>query len=119
MDTSNLVEDWGSSRKSRVATSQVSFRLPNFILAQIDALCEIYPHKNRTDIVTDLLVLSLMDLESRLPLNPESLKGNEFQDPQGIRGLFRKRSNEIFKELEGRRYFEPIFNLSISLHPVP
>ena len=55
MQTSHLHDLWATPDNSRLTSKQFSFRLPVHIAAKIAALCEIYPQKNRTQIVADLL----------------------------------------------------------------
>lgn len=56
-----------SPDNTRLTTKQLSFRLPVHIAAKIAALCEMYPQKNRTQIVADLLTTALDALEEVLP----------------------------------------------------
>ena len=67
MKAEQLHDLWASPDNSRLTTKQFSFRLPVHIAAKIAALCEIYPQKNRTQIVADLLTTALDELEKNLP----------------------------------------------------
>ncbi len=67
MKTSHLHDLWASPDNSRLTPKQFSFRLPVHVAAKLAALCELYPHKNRTQIVADLLAAALDDLEKNLP----------------------------------------------------
>ena len=67
MKASQLHDVWSSPDNSRLTSKQFSFRLPTHIAAKIAALCEMYPTKNRTQIVADLLTSSLDELERNLP----------------------------------------------------
>lgn len=65
---SELLHDlWSSPDNSRLVSKQFSFRLPVHIAAKINALGEMYPQKNRTQIVADLLSTALDELEKKLP----------------------------------------------------
>lgn len=109
---------WASPDNSRLTSKQFSFRLPVHIAAKIAALCEIYPQKNRTQIVADLLSAALDDLEKNLPEELGHL-GNEeeqYNDRMvaeasneehvpyytlgGARGRFRNIANNHYEELE-------------------
>lgn len=105
MKTNNLHEAWGGPDNSRLVARQFSFRLSVHVAAKISALCEIYPAKNRTQIVTDLLTAALDDLESNLPVSkglptqgPDD--GENYFDIEGPRARFRDLTNKYFKEFE-------------------
>lgn len=130
MKTQHLHDVWASPDNSRLTTKQFSFRLPVHIAAKIAALCEMYPQKNRTHIVADLLSAALDDLEKNLPealgagLSDEDEK-NERMIAQysgqkyeplfslwGARGRFRRLANERYVELEkelGNENPEPLY----------
>lgn len=67
MKTSHLHDLWAGPDNSRLTNKQFSFRLPVHVAAKLAALCDIYPQKNRTQIVADLLTAALDDLEKSLP----------------------------------------------------
>jgi len=117
MKASQLHDLWASPDNSRLTTKQFSFRLPVHIAAKIAALCEMYPQKNRTHIVADLLTSALDELEKNLPENWYSLSdeerhyaqinaaqcGEEYEEIYelgGPRGRFRNISNRHYEELE-------------------
>jgi hypothetical protein len=131
MKTEQLHDLWTSPDNSRLTSKQFSFRLPVHIAAKIAALCEIYPQKNRTQIVADLLTSSLDELEKNLP---EAL-GDQIEaswqkdiseqaaiegQPQpgdlyymgGARGRFRSIANNHYRDLEkelGNENPEPLY----------
>lgn len=114
MKTEHLHELWAGPDNARLSTKQFSFRLPVHIAAKIAALCELYPTKNRTQIVADLLSSALDDLEKNLPGGcGEEVRDIDpaYIDPSigdetplyylgGPRGRFRNLSNEQYEELE-------------------
>jgi hypothetical protein len=67
MKTQHLHEMWSGPDNTRLTSKQFSFRFPIHIAAKIEALSEMYPQKNRTQIVADLLTSALDDLERSLP----------------------------------------------------
>ncbi|MDP1595822.1 MAG: hypothetical protein Q8K80_03985 [Methylotenera sp.] len=69
MKTQHLHDMWSSPDNSRLTSKQFSFRLPVHIAAKLAALAELYPQKNRTQVVADLLAAALDDLEANLPLS--------------------------------------------------
>lgn len=134
MKTQHLHDVWASPDNSRLTSKQFSFRLPVHIAAKIAALCELYPQKNRTQIVADLLAAALDDLEKSLPeelspyLDPEEEARemeiakalHEVYEPRyglaGPRGRFRNYANRHYQELEKElgnenplRLFEPLY----------
>lgn len=115
---SELLHDlWSSPDNSRLVSKQFSFRLPVHIAAKINALSEMYPQKNRTQIVADLLASALDQLEKNIPFTlqeaPEYVQhsqamaardiGFEFEtvyELGGSRGKFRELSNKFYAEYE-------------------
>ncbi|MFA7174638.1 MAG: hypothetical protein WC340_14735 [Kiritimatiellia bacterium] len=115
MKTSHLHDIWGGPDNTRLTKQQFSFRLPVHIAAKLAALCELYPQKNRTQIVADLLTAALDDLEENLPeglgerenqvdaLLAEELGlevGDILYSLGGVRGNFRNLANRYYREME-------------------
>lgn len=117
MKSAHLNDFWSSPDNSRLISKQFSFRLPVHIAAKIAALCEMYPQKNRTQIVADLLTVALDDLEKSLPyviepVNPifreeyfrdqyeSGMPTNEICELNGKRAVYRMLSNKYFNEFE-------------------
>lgn len=130
MKANQLHDLWASPDNSRLTTKQFSFRLPVHIAAKIAALCEMYPQKNRTHIVADLLTTALDELEKNLPAElGNMLDGQEEAEKRemaeqlreeyeetytlgGLRGRFRNISNRHYEELEkelGNESPSPLF----------
>ncbi len=118
MKTQHLHDIWSSPDNSRLVSKQFSFRLPVHIAAKIAALGDLYPQKNRTQIVADLLTAALDDLEKNLPqalgerLSDEEehyqkmgaeQSGYEYEPSYilgGARGRFRDLANKHYQALE-------------------
>lgn len=115
MKASNLHDLWASPDNTRLTSKQFSFRLPTHVAAKIEALCEMFPNKNRTQLVGDLLTSALDELEQNLPESVgERLRPDleQFLDEQegersgpyyyvgGLRGRFRELANRYYKEIE-------------------
>ena len=118
MKTQHLHDMWSGPDNSRLTSKQFSFRFPTHIAAKIAALADLYPQKNRTQIVADLLTSALDDLEKNLPqalgypLDEQSEYdqqmladhlGEEYEPLYhlgGTRGKFRDLANEHYQELE-------------------
>lgn len=118
MKAEHLHDLWSSPDNSRLTSKQLSFRLPVHIAAKIAALCEMYPTKNRTQIVADLLASALDSLEKSLPeaLGDPLSQEDEHQERYiadhmgreyvplyflwGERGRFRNLSNTQYREME-------------------
>lgn len=130
MKTQHLHDVWTSPDNSRLVSKQFSFRLPVHIAAKIAALGELYPQKNRTQIVADLLSAALDDLEKNLPqalgqpMNEQDEHYERLAAEQhgfkhelsfmlgGARGRFRDCANKHYKELEkelGNETAEPLY----------
>ena len=118
MKTAHLHDIWTSPDNSRLVSKQFSFRLPVHIAAKIAALGTMYPQKNRTQIVADLLTAALENLELNLPMQKgQSLsyedeqlerqiadhEGYDFEQLYmviGKRDEYRNLVNKFYKELE-------------------
>ncbi|MDO8961491.1 MAG: hypothetical protein Q7V02_05285 [Methylophilus sp.] len=117
MKTSHLHDVWASPDNNRLVSKQFSFRFPVHIAAKIAALSEIYPQKNRTQIVADLLTAALDDLEKNLPskiygADPEvqrmhdeyhydqGMKPEILYELGGIRAQYRNACNKHYSLLE-------------------
>jgi hypothetical protein len=113
MKTQHLHDFWAGPDNSRLTTKQFSFRLPVHIAAKIAALCELYPQKNRTQIVADLLTAALDALEKDLPVSQGHEVENQYHEGGehsgddetyyylgGARGRFRDLANDHYRELE-------------------
>ena len=106
MKASDLHIVWTTPDNSRVTSRQYSFRLPVHVAAKIEALCEMYSTRTRTEIVGDLLAASLQEVEQSFP----SVKGKKFgEDPDtgetlyedlGPGARFRKLANKYYSEIE-------------------
>jgi hypothetical protein len=131
MKASQLHDVWDSPDNSRLTTKQFSFRLPVHIAAKIAALCEMYPQKNRTHIVADLLTSALDEFEKGLPealgssldsdiqhdlaenaaINGEVYE--EYFNLAGARARFRNIANKYYAQLEkelGNENPTPLFS---------
>lgn len=104
MDTDHLHDHWTTGPRFRWSRQPYSFRLPTFVGAQIDALCEIYPQRNKTEIVTDLLIAALADLNENLPSEDAPVAGSRKNIKGGVKAVFERRTEEIRAELDKRYY---------------
>lgn len=130
MKASNLHDAWASPDNTRLTPKQYSLRLPIHVAAKVAALCEMFPQKSRTQIISDLLTSALDELEQNLPMAVgDSIAYDEERDERmianhlgedyvplfylgGARGKFRRLANENFIELEkelGNEKPEPLF----------
>ena len=118
MKTEHLHDMWSGPDNSRLTSKQFSFRLPVHIAAKLAALADLYPQKNRTQVVADLLTSALDNLEETLPQslgNPISKEDektermiadnlNEVYEPLyslgGARARFRNLANDHYLALE-------------------
>lgn len=117
MKSAHLHDMWSSPDNGRLVSKQISLRLPVHIAAKIAALSELYPQKNRTQIIADLLTLALDDLEKNLPYSiheaPRHVQDQERDVSQhlgyeietiyelgGARAQFRCAANKYYLEYE-------------------
>ena len=105
MKSADLHKVWGAPDNSRLTAKQQSFRLPTHVAAKIDALCDIYPTRTKTEIVGDLLAAALEDLIPNLPSAAGAEVGKDpdhgvLYEETGLIAEFRLRANKHFKDLE-------------------
>jgi hypothetical protein len=62
---SDLAKAWALPRSSDLR--QMTLRLPSEIFLQVRAIEEMYPHRNRNELVADLLVTALGEFVESLP----------------------------------------------------
>jgi len=109
MNPKDLVKVWDAPDNSKLTPKQISIRLPILVAAKINALCEIYPRKTKTEIISDLLSTSLDQLEEGM----ESVKGDlvgdfpdsnnepvEIYEMVGLKGRFLNLTLRHLRELE-------------------
>ena len=110
MKSNELISYWGSPDNSRLTAKQYSLRLPIHVAAKISALCDLYPNKNRTQIVGDLLATALEDVEDALPTERgEEIDVDERNEPiyevvgpaVRFRNLAQKYQQELEAEIDG------------------
>jgi hypothetical protein len=106
MKAADLAKVWGAPDNSRLTAKQQSFRLPTHVAAKINALCDVYPSRTKTEIVGDLLAAALDDAIRNLPSYPtdravdRSEDGTVFFVACGPAVDFQRFANAHFKELE-------------------
>lgn len=104
MKTLDLLKVWGAFDNKRLCAKQFSIRLPVHVAARINALCDMYPSKTRTDIINDLLAASLDQIEESLVQydtgETVDVDGKEFKIFSGPKVQFRTAANNYYLELE-------------------
>lgn len=105
MKTANdLLKVWGAFDNKRLCAKQFSIRLPVHVAARVAALCDMYPSKTKTDIISDLLATALDNIEESLPMYKDSMpieiEGEMVYPNIGPRVHFHHYSNDHYKELE-------------------
>ena len=109
MKPSDLVTLWAAPDHTRLTAKQYTIRLPIPVAAQISALCDLYPNKNRTELIGDLLASALDVVKDTLPYSQsdEVIGLDEKDEPvyriygpqQKFYELTRKYTNELEAEL--------------------
>lgn len=59
MDPKDLVKVWDAPDHSRLTPKQISIRLPILVAAKISALCDLYPRTTKSQMIGDLLAISV------------------------------------------------------------
>lgn len=105
MKPEDLVKIWGAFDNKRLCAKQFSIRLPVHVAARVSALCEMFPGKTKTDIISDLLSSALDELEKSLP---QYQSDEQVELPDGTYSIahegpkvdFHFASNRFYRELE-------------------
>ncbi len=105
MKATDLSKVWGAPDNSRLTRKQQSFRLPVDVAAKLEALCELYPQRTKTEIVGDLLRVAIEEAYLGLPAEPgeqvdEDSEHGAICEETGPRSQFRALANKHFRELE-------------------
>ncbi len=107
MKANELISYWGTPDNSKLTPKQISLRLPIHVAAKIQALCDMYPQKSRTEIIGDLLTTSLEDLQNSLPVHEggeevgyDPVAQEPVYDQYGPLIDFKKLSTKYQQELE-------------------
>lgn len=81
MRIKDLHTKWQQAAGTRRTAREYAVRLPLHDAARIHALAELYPGRNETEIITDLLSTALDELEAAMPY----IQGNRIiaEDEQG------------------------------------
>ena len=117
MNPETLVAFWSAPDNTRLTPKQYTFRLPTHVAAKIHALCDMYPAKNRTQIVADLLSSALVNIDKAMPMH-EGQTLSHIDAPEdvvevwGPRVEFHNLANRYFKEFEaelGNESVKPLY----------
>lgn len=106
MKPNDLISIWSAPDNSRITPKQYSFRLPVDVAARLAALCEVYPSRNRTEIVGDLLRFALLEVEKTIPAEDGRQFGTDpdtdepLFEVQGLRRAYWQYANKEFAKLE-------------------
>lgn len=106
MKFNELLQLWKTTTGEQPTASAYAIHLPLHQAARIHALAEMFPGRNETQIITDLLGVALNELESRLPYvaGQQVIAEDEFGDPLyedvGLTPRFTLLTNEHARQLE-------------------
>jgi hypothetical protein len=114
MKPEDLLKVWSAPDNTRLTAQQYSVRLPLHVAARIAALCEMYPRRTRTDMISDLLSTALDQVESGFPF----VKGRDtgfteddgapVYEDAGPGARFRSLTEKHMKELEAQQEKEEV-----------
>jgi hypothetical protein len=105
MKAADLAKVFGAPDNSRLTAKQQSFRLPTHVAAKINALCDIYPTRSKTEIVGLLLAAALDEAIANLPsslgekFGPDQ-EGEMLYHETGTAESFRRFANKHYRQLE-------------------
>lgn len=107
MEPRDLVKVWDAPDNSKLTAKQWSIRLPVHVAAKINALCDIYPRKTKTEIIGDLLATALIQVAAALPSYDDTDRfiapgpdGEGIFEQYGPRVDFHRFTEKYTKELE-------------------
>lgn len=102
----SLIKEWEDSAAGRLAFREYRMRLPVRDAARIAALAEMYPRRNETELMSELLTAALDELESAMPYVPgaravaEDEEGNPVYEDTGPTPRFLELSRKYVAEFE-------------------
>jgi len=67
MNITDLMKEWENSASGHLTARDYRIRLPLDDAAKIAALVEMYPRRNETEIISELLMAALNELERAMP----------------------------------------------------
>ena len=102
MEPRDLVKVWDAPDHSKLTPKQWSIRLPIQVAARINALCDLYPRKTKTEIIGDLLATALEQLAAALPGEPRNAAAPSRYGAAGgdLRGRFDTLTRRYLAELD-------------------
>jgi hypothetical protein len=107
MEPRDLVKVWDAPDNSKLNPKQWSIRLPIHVAAKINALCELYPRKTKTEIISDLLATALAQLVEALPGGSRGEAavdaGEQVGAAGGMRGRFDALTRQYIEEMDGEK----------------
>jgi len=68
MKPEDLLKVWDAPDHSRLTPKQISIRLPILVSAKLSALNEMYPSKNKSQMIVDLVATAIDQLEDGFPV---------------------------------------------------
>jgi hypothetical protein len=102
-----LIRAWEQSAAGSMAVREYTVRLPLRDAARVAALLEMYPRRNETELISDLLTAALDELEAAMPYVPgahvvaEDEEGNPVFEDTGPTPRFLELSRKHTRSLEG------------------
>lgn len=66
MGAKDLARQWEKPNNNLLSSKQISIRLPVHVAGALEAIVEMFPNRNRSEIICDLLAAALEDFEKSL-----------------------------------------------------
>jgi hypothetical protein len=108
MNIKELLNDWESHSYGEKTTHRISVNLPLNQFARILALVDLFPDRTREQIITDLLKVTLDELEEAMPYvkGDKVIAEDEFGDPvyedAGLTPRFLDLTQKHLKQLQSQ-----------------
>lgn len=105
MRIAELLQRWNTSRPARPAARDYALRLPLRDAARVEALHLMYPQRNESQLMADLIRAALDELEVAMPYVPgarviaEDDYGDPIYEDLGPTPRFYSLSHEILRKL--------------------
>ncbi len=105
MKAEDILSVWSAPDNSRLTAKQLSVRLPVHVAARVNALCDMYPNKSRTEIIGDLLSMALKEIEAAFPEHKGKQEGitpdgDPYYEGLGPHSTYEQYANKHYKALE-------------------
>ncbi len=107
MKPEDLLKVWDAPDHSRLTPKQISIRLPILVSAKLSALNEMYPSKNKSQMICDLIATAIDQLEQGFPVEKGEIIGEDpdtgkeiYREYRNVENRYRELTTKYLRELE-------------------